>query len=89
MGLLSKADDATVASLPGILTVEGEHEPQWLLTVGHDFRSALEARGRKRPELIVAKGHNHVSINLVLGTGECEEWAERVVQWMKAEGLRR
>lgn len=83
MGLLGRADDATVAALPRIVLAEGEKEPLWLLSAGEDFRDAMEARVGKRPEWIVAKGHNHISTNMVLSTGEGEDWAEDVVEWIK------
>ncbi|KAF9467689.1 alpha/beta hydrolase domain-containing protein [Collybia nuda] len=83
MGLLRRADDATVAALPRLIVVEGEKEPSWLLTAGADFRDAIEARIGKRPEWIVAKHHNHISTNMALSTGEGEEWAESVIEWIK------
>jgi len=81
-GLVSSASDSVVTSLPEVLVVEGEREPGWLLTVGKEFREILEARTGKKVERIVAKGHNHISYNWVLGTGEGEEWAEEVIRWI-------
>lgn len=83
MGLLRRADDATVASLPEMVFMEGENEPPWLLTNGEEFRQAIEARVGKRPDLIVAKGHNHLSTHIALGTGEGEEWVEELLLWIK------
>jgi acetyl esterase/lipase len=84
VGLLSSASDSVVASLPKVLVVEGEREPEWVLTAGREFRDVLEARTGKKVERIVAKGHNHLSYNWALGTGEGEEWAEEVVKWIGA-----
>lgn len=80
--LFSRASDSTIASLPRVLAVEGEREPNWLAAVGKEFRQVFEARTGKRLEMIVAKGHNHVSLNWALGTGEGEEWAEEVLKWI-------
>jgi hypothetical protein len=55
-----------------------------LLTAGREFRNVLEAQTGKKVERIVAKGHNHLSYNWALGTGEGEEWAEEVVKWIGA-----
>jgi acetyl esterase/lipase len=84
MGLLASASDSVVASLPKVLVVEGEWEPDWLLATGREFRDFLEARTGKKVERVVGKGHNHLSYNWALGTGEGEEWAEEVVKWIDA-----
>jgi acetyl esterase/lipase len=81
-GLLSSASDSVITSLPKLLVVEAEREPDWLLSAGKEFRGTLEARTGKKVEMIVAKGHNHVSYNLALGTGQGEQWAEEVVKWI-------
>jgi len=81
-GLLSRASESVVSSLPKVLVVEGEREPDWLLAAGKEFRDTLEARTGKKVEKITAKGHNHLSYNWALGTGEGEEWAEEVVKWI-------
>ena len=80
--LLSRASDAAMASFPRSLVVEGEREPQWLVTVGKEFRQAFKGRTGKKLNMIVARGHNHISLDLALGTGEGEEWAEDVLRWI-------
>ena len=82
LGLLSSAADSVISSLPKVLVVEGEREPDWLLAAGREFRDALEARTKKKVGFIIEKGHNHISGNLALGTGQGEEWAEEVLQWI-------
>ncbi|KAK0204387.1 Alpha/Beta hydrolase protein [Desarmillaria ectypa] len=47
------------------------------------FREALRKKGVSYNEF-VAKGHNHVSVVLALETGQGEEWAEGVVNWIRA-----
>jgi len=84
MGLLRHADDATVASLPRIVLVVAENEPQWLHKASDDFAEALKARTGKKPERIVAQGHNHISVNWALSTEQGETWAEDVIAWINA-----
>ncbi|PFH49646.1 hypothetical protein AMATHDRAFT_76095 [Amanita thiersii Skay4041] len=33
---------------------------------------------------LVAKGHNHISLHLSLGSGEGEQWGEMVLKWMRS-----
>ncbi|TFK38475.1 alpha/beta hydrolase domain-containing protein [Crucibulum laeve] len=83
--LLERAPSLTIDELPKILLVEAEREPDWLKAVGKDFKDALEARTGLRIRKIIAAGHNHISPNWALSTGQGEEWAENVVEWMKSE----
>ncbi|KAF8074903.1 Alpha/Beta hydrolase protein [Lyophyllum atratum] len=83
LGLLRNATDATVASLPRMVLVVAENEPYWLHKASDDFEVALDARGKK-PERIVAQGHNHISVNWALSTGQGEAWADDVIGWIKA-----
>ncbi|KAG5641542.1 hypothetical protein DXG03_004801 [Asterophora parasitica] len=82
--LLRNASDATVATLPRIVLVLAEWEPEWLLKINDEFVGELESRTGKRPAKIVGRRHNHLSTNLALGTGRGEEWAEDVIAWIKA-----
>ncbi|GLB41877.1 putative carboxylesterase family protein [Lyophyllum shimeji] len=84
MGLLRRADDATVAALPRMVLVVAENEPQWLHKASDDFAVALEARTGEKPSKIVARGHNHISVNWALSTGQGETWAEDVIAWINA-----
>lgn len=73
---------SVAARLPALLMVEGEREPDWLVYAGNEFsREMLEKTG-EAPVRIVARGHNHISLNWALSTGEGEEWAEEVVEWL-------
>jgi len=92
LGLLARAPAETVQSLPAVLMVEPDGEPEGLKNVGADFCHALERRlydfgggesGWMTVERVVARGHNHLSPIFALGTGVGEEWAERVVQWLR------
>ncbi|TFK38477.1 alpha/beta hydrolase domain-containing protein [Crucibulum laeve] len=81
--LLCRAPLPIIGSLPKILIVEAEREPSWVLVAGKDFLSKLEERSMRRIPKVTARGHNHVSSNWTLGTGQGEEWAEKVGEWMK------
>ncbi|KAF5375831.1 hypothetical protein D9615_008233 [Tricholomella constricta] len=83
--LLRRASDATVAALPRTVLVVAEREPEWLLKVNDDFAEELEARTGVKPAKVVAKGHNHLSTNWALGTGQGETWAEDVIAWIKQD----
>lgn len=68
--------------LPKILMVEGEKEPEWLTDGGHLFHEEVRQRTGESLTRIIAKGHNHISLNWALCSGEGEEWAEEVVEWL-------
>jgi len=80
--LFNNLPDAEVSKLPPLLLVEGEREPGWLKVVGKDFWEAVQARKGVQATKIFGKGHNHLSINWCLGTGQGEEWAEETVSWI-------
>ncbi|KAG5650114.1 hypothetical protein H0H81_000621 [Sphagnurus paluster] len=84
LGLLNSATNETIAGLPRMAIVVGENEPEWLLDVNDDFREALEARTGEKPTKIIALGHNHISTNYALGTGQGETWAEDVIAWINS-----
>ncbi|KAF9039106.1 alpha/beta hydrolase domain-containing protein [Panaeolus papilionaceus] len=69
--------------MPRMLMVEAEWEPQWLLDAGVAFAREVKERLGEPPRKVVARGHNHISHNWALCTGEGEEWAEEVVEWMR------
>lgn len=82
-GLLRDASASTLAMLPRTLLVLAEMEPEWLLKSNEGFGRALEASSGKKSALLVAKGHNHISPNLALSSGQGEKWAEDVIAWIK------
>jgi acetyl esterase/lipase len=73
---------STVEKLPKLLMVEGELEPDWLIDAGRVFRDEVRERTGQEPRRIVAVGHNHISLNWALSTGEGEQWAEEVAEWL-------
>ena len=72
-----------IERLPKFLLVEGEWEPDWLLDAGKALQRAFTDRIQKPIEKIVALGHNHISLNWALSTGQGEQWGEDVVEWCK------
>ena len=78
---------AFIERLPKILLVEGEWEPDWLLDAGKALQQAFTDRIQQPIDKIVALGHNHISLNLALSTGQGEQWGEDVVGWYKRNFL--
>ncbi|OAX35962.1 alpha beta hydrolase domain-containing protein [Rhizopogon vinicolor AM-OR11-026] len=76
--------DEEIKNLPDILPVRAEREPRSLLITWGEMLSDIEKRRGEMPQTIISKGHNHISPNWALGSGEGEEWGEEVVKWMKA-----
>ncbi|KAG9312504.1 alpha beta hydrolase domain-containing protein [Chiua virens] len=80
-----------VRGFPDVMLIQAEREPDWLRVGTKDvmekeIREKLEKVGKKLDETYIAVGHNHVSVNWVLGTGheEGEKWGYQVVEWIKA-----
>ncbi|KII84808.1 hypothetical protein PLICRDRAFT_45612 [Plicaturopsis crispa FD-325 SS-3] len=84
LALLKDAPDEYVKALPEVLLVQSERDAGWAKSSGDIFKAALGARLGKEVPRIIGEGHNHISINAALGSGEGEEWAEEAVAWMKA-----
>jgi hypothetical protein len=85
--LFQRLDDEVVAKLPRILMVEGEFEPEWLINAGKVFSKVVKERTEEDLRVVIAKGHNHISMNWALSTGEGEEWAEEVLAWLDTEKI--
>ncbi|KAJ7465374.1 alpha/beta-hydrolase [Mycena galericulata] len=84
LALLNAAAPEVIAGLPPLAILGCENDPVWFKKVAGEFEGAWAEKGVK-PKQILAKGHNHISPSLALGTGQGEEWAEEFVAW--AEGL--
>jgi len=65
------------------LLIEGEWEPDWLLDAGKALQQAFTDRMHPPCEKIVALGHNHISLNWALSTGQGEQWGEDIIGWYK------
>ncbi|KAH9475194.1 putative carboxylesterase 7 [Psilocybe cubensis] len=77
-----KLSKSFAETLPKILMVEGENEPDWLLDAGVSFHKEVKDKTGEDVKKIVAKGHNHISLNWALSTGVGEDWAEELVEWL-------
>ncbi|THV02023.1 alpha/beta-hydrolase [Dendrothele bispora CBS 962.96] len=81
--LLKNASEEAVGKLPKILMVESENDPDSFITVGTQWQELLDEKTKEKHEKVIAKGHNHISITWALSTGQGEEWAEKVTEWLK------
>ncbi|KAK0434533.1 alpha/beta-hydrolase [Desarmillaria tabescens] len=83
LGLLQAATEEKITSLPRLLLGIAERDPDSLIDASKNFQLALEARGLTYDKFVAA-GHNHISVNFAVGTGQGEEWAEDVVKWIRS-----
>jgi len=83
-GLLRAASDSLVASFPPIFILMAEREPPLITTLSQDFIKLLKTRNVEVAEYTI-QGHNHISSNLALSSGEGEDWAEEVVSWIRSQ----
>ncbi|KAK0470293.1 Alpha/Beta hydrolase protein [Desarmillaria tabescens] len=80
--LLNLAKDEAVLTRRWLLGI-AERDFPCLTPALEKFKEALTKKGISYDEFI-AKGHNHVSPVLALETGQGEQWAEGVVNWIHA-----
>lgn len=79
-----------VRAFPEVLLIQAEREPKSLKATKEAMEKEMKERlkrvGREMKETYIAAGHNHVSVNWALGTGdkEGEKWGYDVVEWIKA-----
>jgi acetyl esterase/lipase len=88
--LFNVASSGLLEGLPPILLVEAEKEPRVIKKSIEDFITAYGNRmsakeGGSTLKRIVAEGHNHISVNWALMTGDGEEWADEVSRWLSAK----
>ncbi len=81
--LFRRLEQEVIEKLPRILIVEGEFEPEWLIDARKVFHNEVKDRTGENLRVVIAKGHNHVSLNWALSTGEGEEWVEEVIEWLR------
>ena len=91
-GLWAALEEEDVRGLPDVLLIQAEREPDWLKeetreTMEKEMKDKLAKVGRALEETYIAVGHNHVSVNWGLSTGdeEAEKWGNHVVAWIKAK----
>jgi acetyl esterase/lipase len=69
-------------ALPKLLIAEAEFEPPILREIRENFQSLLETYMQQSVPVLIAKGHNHLSIYAALSSGQGEEWALEVSEWI-------
>lgn len=75
-------DAASLNGFPPTLIVESEREPSAVADSGRVLRKLMEKRLAREVPYFMAKGHNHISLNWALNSGQGEEWAEEVIGWI-------
>ncbi|KAF6756684.1 alpha/beta hydrolase domain-containing protein [Ephemerocybe angulata] len=82
LALVRNYPDGEVGRLPDLVLLKAEQEPDFLHEASDGLKKEIERRRNDEQRIIVAKGHNHISVNWVLGTGEGEEWAYELAEWI-------
>ncbi|KAI0643267.1 alpha/beta hydrolase domain-containing protein [Trametes meyenii] len=85
LSLLEGADEALVEGWPESFFMISELDPPPLIEASDLFVKTLEGKLGKGVKYEVMKGHNHISPHWALGTGQGEEWAEHVAEWIKSK----
>lgn len=91
-GLWGVLEEEDVRGFPDVLLIQAEREPDWLKvetkeTMEKEMKEKLAKVGRVLEATWIAVGHNHVSVNWGLNTGddEAERWGNDLVTWLKAK----
>lgn len=84
LGLLHSAPDDVIRALPELAFYESELEVASISESHHDFIKALSEKSGRTFHSNTMKGHNHISPHIALSTGQGEEWALEVIDWVKA-----
>lgn len=81
--LLERLDKSTGATLPPTLNVFPPREMPGVAEVGKEFTKLANEKGWKVKAVTMKENHNHVSYCLALGSGEGEEWAQDVLDFVE------
>ncbi|TFK94517.1 alpha/beta hydrolase domain-containing protein [Polyporus arcularius HHB13444] len=82
--LLENAPETLVAGLPEVFVLASENEPEDIKSGVDQFVKKLETRRGRVVKYEIMKGHNHISPHWALLSGEGEDWAEAVAEWVKS-----
>lgn len=83
--LASKHLDQLIRLLPHkLFLLKSEKDDPVFLQWDQTFQNALHEKGITDYHTHTMKGHNHISPEVSLFSGEGEEWGEEVVRWIKA-----
>ncbi|KAH9847096.1 alpha/beta hydrolase domain-containing protein [Lenzites betulinus] len=83
--LAQNADEALVRGFPDFFVLVSESDPPRLKEQSAELVKVLEGRLGKNVRFEEAVGHNHISLTLAPSTGEGEEWAVHVAEWIKSK----
>jgi hypothetical protein len=81
LGLLRRADENHVVSLPPLRNILAQSEPRRVKSANRAFLEAFKSKGGVVQE-IVLEGHDHVSPILALSSGVGEDWGEETAKWI-------
>jgi pimeloyl-ACP methyl ester carboxylesterase len=84
LGLLQMASEEDVRALPELYISVSEYDLPALKECTDDVVKLLRERTGKEVGVNIMKGHTHVSPHIALYSGQGEEWAEEIVEWVKA-----
>ncbi|RPD58180.1 alpha/beta hydrolase domain-containing protein [Lentinus tigrinus ALCF2SS1-7] len=82
--LLENAPEELIAGLPEVFVLASENEPEFIKAGVDEFVKKLEARRGRVVKYEIMKGHNHISPHWALLSGEGEDWADAVAEWVKS-----
>jgi len=85
ISLLSNAPENILKNFPDVLLMVSEREFDGAWEGNEAFAGALKDKFGKEYRVVTMKGHNHVSPQWALCTGQGEEWALEVTEWIKAK----
>ncbi|GJE93614.1 alpha/beta hydrolase [Phanerochaete sordida] len=88
LALLKAAPQEVVQRLPEVAVYVSEYEVPSIRESSTDFRQLLSERTGKPVYFGELAGHTHISPHVALGTGQGEDWAIEVADWVKARVIK-
>lgn len=84
LGLLRRADESYVGSLPPIRNMRAQSEPRVLANGVQAFTRLFKEKGGIVEEYVL-EGHDHLSPILSLSCGTGEEWGDDIAKWINSQ----
>ena len=84
LALLDKASDELIAGLPELFVMVSENEPEFIKSGVDEFMEKVKTRCGRPVKYEVMKGHNHISPHWALQSGQGEDWAKDLAEWIKS-----
>jgi len=85
ISLLKNAPENILKNFPDVLSLASEKEPDGAWEMSEEFAGALKEKFGAEYPVVPMKGHNHISPHWALCTGQGEEWAFEVSEWIKGK----